>query len=71
MLGVGVGFVLMLLIVGAGLAQIFDRYRVSYLILKVVSVSFLLCLAWKIATAAPALKGKTKGISEPGDCPAS
>ena len=58
MLGVGVGFVVMTLIIGAGLAQVFDRYPVSYTILKVVSVVYLLYLAWKIATAAPVRHGR-------------
>ncbi|WP_425078865.1 LysE family translocator [Ruegeria denitrificans] len=54
MLGIGVGFTLMVLLVGAGLVQVFDRYPVSYSVLKVVSVIYLLYLAWKIAHAAPA-----------------
>ena len=58
LLGVGVGFVLMTLIVGAGLSQVFDRYPVSYTILKGVSVFYLLYLAWKIATAAPVRYGR-------------
>ncbi|MEX2131558.1 MAG: LysE family translocator [Pseudohongiellaceae bacterium] len=58
MLGVGFGFVLMTLIVGAGLARVFDSYPVSYLILKIVSVIYLLFLAWKIATAAPHRHGR-------------
>ncbi|WP_299048581.1 LysE family translocator [uncultured Tateyamaria sp.] len=53
MLGVGLGFVVMVLLVGAGLVQVFDAYPVSHLILKVGSVAYLLFLAWKIATAAP------------------
>jgi threonine/homoserine/homoserine lactone efflux protein len=58
LLGVGIGFVLMTLIVGAGLAQVFDRYPLSYTILKVVSVVYLLFLAWKIANAAPLRFGR-------------
>jgi threonine/homoserine/homoserine lactone efflux protein len=53
MMGVALGFVLMLFLVGAGLVQIFDAYPVSYSVLKIVSVTYLLYLAWKIATAAP------------------
>ncbi|NRB35563.1 MAG: LysE family translocator [Rhodobacteraceae bacterium] len=52
MLGVALGFVIMALVVGAGLVQVFDAYPVSYTVLKVVSVTYLLWLAWKIATAA-------------------
>ena len=52
MLGVALGFVIMALVVGAGLVQVFDAYPVSYTVLKVVSVTYLLWLAWKIASAA-------------------
>ena len=53
MLGVAVGFVAMVIIVGAGLVQIFNAWPVSYSVLKVISVTYLLYLAWKIANAAP------------------
>ena len=53
MLGVGLGFVFRVMLVGAGLVQLFDAYPASYAALKVLSVAYLLYLAWKIATAAP------------------
>ena len=53
MLGVALGFVFMVLLVGAGLVQMFDAFPLSYTVLKVVSVVYLLWLAWKIAHAAP------------------
>jgi threonine/homoserine/homoserine lactone efflux protein len=53
MLGVGLGFVLMVVLVGIGLAQIFDLYPITHTILKIGSVGYLLYLAWKIANAAP------------------
>ena len=52
MLGVGLGFSLMVALVGVGLVQVFDTYPVSYTVLKVVSIAYLLYLASKIATAA-------------------
>jgi threonine/homoserine/homoserine lactone efflux protein len=52
MLGVSLGFAFMLLLVGIGLVQLFNQYPVSYDILKVVSVAYLLYLAFKIATSA-------------------
>ena len=52
MLGVGIGFTVMILAVGAGLIGLFDAFPVSYTVLKVVSVVYMLWLAWKIATAA-------------------
>ncbi len=50
MLGVSIGFVFMVVLVGAGLIQIFDAFPVTYTVLKVVSVTYLLFLAWKIAS---------------------
>lgn len=54
MAGVCLGFMFMLFVVGAGLVSLFDWYPRSYDVLRVVSVCYLLYLAWKIATAAPA-----------------
>lgn len=51
MLGVSIGFVLMIVLVGLGLVQIFDTYPSSYRILLTLSVVYLLYLTWKIATA--------------------
>ena len=61
MLGVGLGFMLMVILVGVGLTHLFEAYPVSYLILKVCSVVYLLYLAYRIASAAPAVRdsGKT------------
>jgi len=53
MLGIGLGFMVMLLLVGVGLIGVFDSVPNSYETLKVVSVAYLCWLAWKIATAAP------------------
>lgn len=61
MLGVGLGFVFMVVLVGIGLIQLFDAYPESYTILKVLSVAYLVFLAWKIATAAPADGAKLTG----------
>jgi threonine/homoserine/homoserine lactone efflux protein len=52
MLGVALGFTLMVLLIGVGLVQVFDAFPVAYQVLKVVSVAYLLYLAWKIGTAA-------------------
>lgn len=61
MLGVALGFVFMVILVGAGLVQIFDAFPLSYTVLKVASVAYLLYLAWKIAHAGPAQASGTKG----------
>ena len=51
MLGVAVGFTLMIVLVGLGVIQIFDQFPVSYDILKTCSIAYLLYLAFKIATS--------------------
>lgn len=51
MLGVGIGLTVMIVLVGAGLIQVFDTWPVSHAILKTASVIYLLWLAWKIANA--------------------
>ncbi len=52
MLGVGLGFVLMTFLVGIGLAGLFQTYPLTWTALEVVSVVYMLWLAWKIAHAA-------------------
>lgn len=50
-LGVGIGFTLMIILVGIGLMGLFDLFPALSRALKVVSVAYLLWLAWKIANA--------------------
>lgn len=52
MLGIGLGFGVMTVIVGLGLAGVFASWPPARLGLQVVSASYLLWLAWKIAHAA-------------------
>ncbi len=54
MLGIGIGFPVMVLLVGAGLMGVFEAVPYSYTVLQAVSAAYLLYLAWKIASAAPA-----------------
>src|SRR5271154_3062055 len=51
MLGITIGYPLMLLIVGLGLAQIFIALPLTHLILKYLCIAYLLYLAWRIARA--------------------
>jgi threonine/homoserine/homoserine lactone efflux protein len=51
-LGVGIGFTLMIVLVGIGLMGLFDLFPILNTVLKVISVAYLLWLAWKIANAA-------------------
>jgi len=53
MLGVGLGFPMMIGPVGLGIMQVFDFWPLSYTVLKILSVAYLLYLAWHIAHAAP------------------
>lgn len=52
-LGVGIGFTLMIVLVGIGLMGLFDVFPWLNSVLRVVSIVYLLWLAWKIANAAP------------------
>lgn len=61
MLGISLGFTLMVFLVGLGLAQIFDAYPVLHNVLKGVSVVYMGWLAWKIANAAPPKQGEAAG----------
>lgn len=53
MLGIGIGFTVMVALVGLGLAGVFTAWPPARAALQAVSVVYLLWLAWKIAQAAP------------------
>lgn len=53
LMGVSIGFVAMIVLVGLGLAQLFAAYPLAHQVLRVVSIAYLLWLAWRIATAPP------------------
>lgn len=61
MLGISLGHMFMVVLVGLGLAQIFDRFPTIQTVMQVASVGYLLFLAWKIAQAAPPGAGQQKG----------
>jgi threonine/homoserine/homoserine lactone efflux protein len=63
MFGIGIGFGLMIVLVGMGLMQVFDAFPITDIILKVVSVIYLVWLAWKIASAAPTLSDDTSNAT--------
>jgi len=50
-LGITVGFPLMLLLVGLGLARIFIAFPLLHAVLKYICIIYLLYLAWRIAAA--------------------
>lgn len=51
MLGIGIGFMVMLLISGLGLGEVFRRVPGTFFAFKIACVLYMLWLAWKIATA--------------------
>ncbi|KQB97529.1 hypothetical protein AL073_00825 [Loktanella sp. 1ANDIMAR09] len=53
MLGISIGHAFMVAMVGIVLLQIFTTYPVLNIALKVLSASYMLWLAWKIANAVP------------------
>ncbi len=53
MFGVTGGFTLMVALVGLGLAQVFSAHPAARTVLMMISVAYLLYLAFRIATAAP------------------
>jgi len=61
MLGISGGFLVLMLLTGMGLVQIFDLYPISYTVLKIASVVYMIYLAWKIANAAPIEKRSAEG----------
>lgn len=61
MLGIAIGFPGMVALVGLGVMQVFDLWPLSYTLLRVASVAYLLWLAWKIANAAPPAEARTEG----------
>ena len=61
MLGVAIGFTLMVFLVGVGLIGLFDLIPYSYEALKIFSAIYLCWLAWKIAHAAAPDSEKESG----------
>jgi len=65
MLGIGLGFPAMVVCVGLGVMRVFDLWPLSYTLLKIVSVAYLLYLAWKIANAAPPASAEGQAEGKP------
>jgi threonine/homoserine/homoserine lactone efflux protein len=61
MLGVGLGFALMLAIIGLGLGRVFVAYPVIYTVMKIAGAIYMLWLAWKIANAGPMAETESAG----------
>lgn len=68
MFGVGIGFLVMVVLVGLGLTRLFELFPLSYVILKTLSALYLTYLAWKIYNMAPtpkAAEGQPEASSKP------
>jgi threonine/homoserine/homoserine lactone efflux protein len=52
--GICFGFPSMFLAVGFGLGYLFERFELLHQLIQIVGIFYLLYLAWRIATAAPA-----------------
>ncbi len=65
MLGISIGFSVMLLAVGFGLGQALGSFPAFYQVLRVASVAYMLWLAWKIASAPPPAAGDGAARSRP------
>ncbi|MDG1739527.1 MAG: LysE family translocator [Paracoccaceae bacterium] len=61
MMGVAIGFTLMVFLVGVGLIGLFDLIPYSYEALKIFSAIYLCWLAWKIANSAAPGSEKSGG----------
>ncbi len=61
MLGISIGHSFMIVMVGLGLIQLFEAFPILHTIMTVLSVCYLLYLAWKIANAAPPQEGEARG----------
>lgn len=61
MLGVNLGFTLMLVLVGLGLGTMFQQLPWLYTVLKYAGAMYLLYLAWKIAMSGPLESGAQRG----------
>ncbi|PIK13978.1 LysE family translocator [Halobacteriovorax sp. JY17] len=59
MLGVSIGFALMIILVGSGLMELFTLYPVAQKILKIVSIIYLVYLSYRIATSTPVTTNST------------
>jgi threonine/homoserine/homoserine lactone efflux protein len=65
MLGVAIGFTVMIALVGIGLIGLFDAWPPLFTILKIVSAVYLTWLAWKIATAPPPASNGAENAGRP------
>jgi len=61
MMGIVIGLTALTLLAGAGLLALFEAFPRLRTVLKVLSIAYLLWLAWKIITAAPLQQASSTG----------
>ncbi|MGE8658812.1 MAG: LysE family translocator [Achromobacter sp.] len=61
LLGVNLGFTLMIFLVGIGLGSVFQQVPALYTVLKYAGAAYLLYLAWKIANSGGVEEGQARG----------
>ncbi|MBY0611780.1 MAG: LysE family translocator [Beijerinckiaceae bacterium] len=61
MLGIGIGFTLMIVLIGVGLGEVFRRVPALYTVMKYAGGLYMLYLAWKLANAGPVKDGEAGG----------
>lgn len=61
MFGISIGHAVMVFLVGLGIGGLFEAFPLAKTVLKVVSVVYMLWLAWKIATSAAPEGGAARG----------
>ncbi|WP_113910952.1 LysE family translocator [Roseovarius dicentrarchi] len=65
MFGVGLGMPILTTLVGIGVMRVFEAFPIVQTILTVLSVAYLLFLAWKIANAAPPSRAEDAQTGKP------
>jgi threonine/homoserine/homoserine lactone efflux protein len=61
MFGIAIGFMVMVLLVGSGLGQVFKLFPPLYTAMKVAGLLYMLWLAWNVANSGPVGEGATQG----------
>jgi len=65
MLGVMLGFPIMVIFVGLGVGAIFEVFPIAFTILKFIGISYLFWMAWHIANSKGEIKTKNNKSSKP------
>lgn len=65
MLGIGIGFMVLLLAVGLGLGKLLERFPIIYTTLKYVGAAYMVWLAWKIANSGPLADKPSESTGSP------